>query len=73
MNASKDVLARRLAAVALSLSLVAVMLGAYAVHLGQRYLDEVQELGQTLRSERPNSAAAAGSLGPPPTLDLEVD
>lgn len=63
-----DPFARRLASVALAVALVALATGAWAVHLGYRYLGEVQELGQTLQGllSRPE----VPSYAPPPlTLD----
>lgn len=63
-----DTLARRLAATALALALLALMLSAYAVNLGMEYLEDVQTLGQALEQER---AASPELNGPPPTLDVD--
>jgi len=68
----RDPLARRLATVALAVSFVALVLGAYGVHLGLRYLDDVQTLGDALdRRQRAIPAADRALDGPPPALDLD--
>ena len=63
----QDKLARRLAASALALALVAVMLGAYAVNMGNQYLEDVRTLGQAMEQGR-----QSGALGAPP-LTLETE
>ncbi len=63
-----DPFARRLAAAALAVGLVALVLAAYSVVLGLRYLEDVRTLGRSLGREVP---AAASSLGPPLQLDAE--
>ncbi len=63
-----DPLARRLAAMALAVALVALVVAGYAVILGQRYLEDVRTLGRSLQADAPG---AASSLGPPPQLDVD--
>lgn len=63
-----DPIARRLAAAALAVGLVALVLAAYSVVLGLRYLEDVRTLGRSLNADAPG---AASSLGPP--LQLDVD
>lgn len=67
-----DPLARRLAAAALALALVAAVLSAYAVWLGQRYLDDVRTLGETLLRTGPGPGTLP-LVGPPPALDSGED
>lgn len=64
----KDRTARIVSAIALGCALTALVLSAYAVHLGNQYLAEVRSLGQLLeRATRPSPQSLGG--GPPPTLD----
>jgi hypothetical protein len=61
--APRDGTARTLALVALAVALVALVLAGYAVALGTQYLEEVQQIGESVRRVH------APSLGPPPALD----
>ncbi|MEM1417232.1 MAG: hypothetical protein AAGH15_20210 [Myxococcota bacterium] len=67
MSASGDPLARRLAALALGVALVALVLAGVAVRQGQRYLEDVQTLGRALEEAAP---VTRGSR-PPPRLEVE--
>ena len=62
-----DRLARTLAAIGFAISLVALILAGYATHLGLRYLDDVQALGESLQ-ERSSEVP----LNSPP-LQLDTD
>ena len=64
----KDNLARRLAALALAVAMLAAMLGAYAVTLGQQYLEDVRTLGQVLERQQ---GVGAEFISPPPVLETE--
>lgn len=69
---ARDPLARRLAIAAFAASLVALVLGAYSVHLGLRYLEDVRTLGEALDQRQRTIPAADRALdGPPPALDLD--
>ena len=65
----QDRLARRLAASAFAMALVAMVLGVYAVSLGQQYLEDVRTLGQAL--ERQQETTGSGLGGPPLTLETD--
>ncbi|NOY90688.1 MAG: hypothetical protein GXP55_05710 [Deltaproteobacteria bacterium] len=65
-----DALARRLASAALGVALLALTISLWAVHLGYRYLDDVQRLGQTMQTLLRDRGSGAMPLNPPPlTLD----
>jgi len=66
-----DPFARRLASSALAVALLALVISLWAVRLGYRYLDDVQELGQALESMLADTNRAPHvPLNPPPlTLD----
>ena len=68
----RDPIARRVAIAALAVSFVALVLGGYGVHLGLRYLDDVQTLGDAL-DQRQRAIPAADRVldGPPPALDVD--
>ncbi len=71
-GSGRDPVARRLAVGALTVGLVALVLGGYAVHLGLRYLDDVQTLGEALEDRQRAIPAADRALqGPPPALDVD--
>ncbi|MBO6937213.1 MAG: hypothetical protein JJ863_19740 [Deltaproteobacteria bacterium] len=72
MSAKRDPVARRLALGALAVSLVALVLAGYGVHLGLRYLEDVQTLGEAI-GERAREIPAAERVldGPPPALDVD--
>lgn len=61
-----DPLARRLAALALAMSLVASVLAGYAVHLGLRYLEDVRTLGDALGEAERRVPVEERDLAPPP-------
>ncbi|MCA9615045.1 MAG: hypothetical protein H6721_12675 [Sandaracinus sp.] len=64
MSTTRDPVARGLAATALALALVALVLAAYAVWMGGRYLEDVQTMGEALQRNAPPPTG----LGPPPQL-----
>lgn len=71
-GSGRDPVARRLAVAALTAGLLALVLGAYAVHLGLRYLEDVQTLGEALENRQQAIPAADRALqGPPPALDFD--
>ncbi|MEM6957072.1 MAG: hypothetical protein AAF411_28540 [Myxococcota bacterium] len=65
----KDATARRLAATALAVATCALLLAAYAVSLGQQYLDDLRVLGEGMEASAPESPT---SLQRPP-LQLETE
>lgn len=69
---TRDPVARRIAIAALAASLIALVLGAYGVHLGLRYLEDVKTLGDALDQRQRAIPAAERALdGPPPALDVD--
>ena len=71
-GAAPDPVARRIAGAALVVGLLALVLSAYAVHLGIRYLEDVRTLGEALETaEREIPVETMDLTGPPPALDVE--
>ncbi len=71
-KSGRDPVARRLAVGALAVSLVALVLAGYGVHLGLRYLEDVRTLGEAMgEAERSIPAADRVLDGPPPALDVD--
>ena len=63
-----DRLARRLAAAALAVALLSLVLSAYAVSQADKYLQDVQTLGEALQRQNDTTQTLSG---PPPALETE--
>jgi len=67
-----DPLARRLASAALGVGLLALVIAGWAVRLGYRYLEEVQQVGQTVETLLSASSRAPDMPLNPPPLQLDT-
>ena len=65
-GAAPDPVARGVAALALVVALLALVLGAYAVHLGLRYLADVATLGEAMSAAERAVPLEDRELSPPP-------
>lgn len=60
---------RILALIALAVSFLSLVVGGYAVWLGEQYREDVRRLGEALSGSLEGHTAEAPLRGPPPELD----